>query len=172
MFLASCVIRTNTIWLQIARTDHFMQWFTSYLLTKHHKIHPLYFRKGRSVLSNISQSVSLWQSCFSSLGNINPKIYHPPRSSGNIVQRTMRACSIWHNAYLITVQHPADLSSQCLPVIEQNVWLPNEMVRKSHIVHTLIIRWIPLEVMIIPELWDTYRNIMYSYFTYMSTTYP
>lgn len=48
-----------------------------------------------------------------------------------------------------TVYNPAD---QCLPVIQQNVWFPNEMVRKSHIGHTWIIQWIPLEVVVSPVL--------------------
>lgn len=76
--------------------------------------------------------------------------------------RTIRACWAWHHAYPITLQHPAGLSSQCLPVVQQNVRLPNEIVGKSHIGHTWIFWLIPLEVIIIPVLRET-QNIMYSH---------
>ncbi len=93
-----------------------------------------------------------------------PSLQDPPHY---IVARTMQACWIWRHAYSITVQHRADLSLQYLPVIQQNVWLPNEMVRKSHIGHTWILGCIPLEVTIIPVLWDTD-----TYFSYFILTYP
>ena len=49
----------------------------------------------------------------------------------------------------------AGFSSHRLPVIEQDVWLPKEMFWKSHMGHPWILLWIPLEVIISPELWDT-----------------
>lgn len=63
------------------------------------------------------------------------------------LQRSKSGISL--TPHTTTVYNPAD---QCLPVIQQNVWFPNKMVRKSHIGHTRIIQWIPLEVIVSPVL--------------------
>lgn len=61
----------------------------------------------------------------------------------------------WQHEMILSCREEGGPCLKCLPVIQQNVWLPDALAGESHRVYAWIFWHVPLEVIISPFLWKT-----------------